>query len=125
MYLTTTVMPRGQSCWRLGLDDVPYYYLTMPRGQTCWRLGLVMYLITKVPRGQSCWRLGLADVPYYYFTMPRGHTNACAHVCITQNITLTDAHTKTHTHTESRKSLATGFVVFIGSMIAYSRHTRN
>jgi len=34
-------MPRGQSCWRLGLDEVPYYYLTMPRGQTCWRLGLV------------------------------------------------------------------------------------
>ena len=73
MYLNTKV-PRGQSCWRLGLTGVPYYYFTMPRGQTCWWLGLVIYLISKVPRGQYCWRLGLADVPYYYFTMPRGQT---------------------------------------------------
>ena len=73
-----STMPRGQSCWRLGLDEVPYYYLTMPRGQTCWRLGLVMYLTpyyqSTLPRGQSCWRLGLDEVPYYYLTMPRGQT---------------------------------------------------
>ena len=39
IYLISKV-PRGQSCWRPGLADVPYYYFTMPRGQTCWKLGL-------------------------------------------------------------------------------------
>ena len=61
MYLTPyyqNTMPRGQSCWRLGLDEVHYYYLTMPRGQTCWRLGLVIpYYHHTMPRGPSCFRL--------------------------------------------------------------------
>jgi len=44
------------------LYATPHYHHTVPRGQSCWRLGLVMYFTpyyqSTMPRGQSCWRLG-------------------------------------------------------------------
>ncbi len=42
-------------------DDGAVGVAGVPRGQFCWRLGLECVRVC-VPRGQSCWRLGLECV---------------------------------------------------------------
>ena len=64
-------MPRGQSCWRLGL---------YPRGQSCWRLGpchrvlATASYIKRVARNHGTHLFALT--PCYYSTGPEGpHQN--------------------------------------------------
>jgi hypothetical protein len=56
------LVPRGQTCWRLGLacigarrPDYRWRLVLVPRGQTCWRLGLACI---GARRPDYRWRLG-------------------------------------------------------------------